>query len=32
MRDDSKRSTRVEDSIDPEIRRRLERLRRGEDR
>jgi uncharacterized protein len=32
MRDDSRRSTRVEDTIDPEIRRRLERLRRGEDR
>ncbi len=32
MRDDSKRSTRLEDGLDPEIRRRLERLRRGEDR
>jgi len=32
MRDDTRRSSRVEDTIDPEIRRRLERLRRGEDR
>ena len=32
MRDDSRRSTRLEDGLDPEIRRRLERLRRGEDR
>lgn len=32
MRDDSRRGTRVEDGLDPEIRRRLERIRRGEDR
>ena len=32
MRDDSRRSTRLEDGLDPEIRRRLERIRRGEDR
>ena len=32
MRDDSRRSTRVEDGLDPEVRRRLERIRRGEDR
>jgi predicted RNA-binding protein with PIN domain len=32
MRDDSRRSSRLEDGLDPEIRRRLERIRRGEDR
>jgi uncharacterized protein len=32
MRDDSRRSTRLEDGLDPEVRRRLERLRRGEGR
>jgi uncharacterized protein len=32
MRDDSRRSTRLEDGLDPEIRRRLERIRRGQDR
>jgi uncharacterized protein len=32
MRDESKRTTRVEDGLDPEVRRRLERIRRGEDR
>ena len=32
MRDDSRRTTRVEDGLDPEIRRRLERIRRGEER
>ncbi|MGA7989395.1 MAG: NYN domain-containing protein [Candidatus Dormiibacterota bacterium] len=31
MRDDSRRATRVEDGLDPEVRRRLERIRRGED-
>ncbi len=31
MRDDSRRRTRVEDGLDPEVRRRLERIRRGED-
>ena len=31
MREDSRRRTRLEDRLDPEIRRRLERLRRGED-
>ncbi len=30
MRDDSRRTTRLEDGLDPEIRRRLERIRRGE--
>ena len=32
MRDDSRRNSRLEDGLDPEIRRRLERIRRGEDR
>jgi uncharacterized protein len=32
MRDDSRRTSRVEDGLDPEVRRRLERIRRGEDR
>ncbi|MFI5245159.1 MAG: NYN domain-containing protein [Gemmatimonadales bacterium] len=32
MRADTRRSTRVEDGLDPETRRRLERIRRGEDR
>jgi predicted RNA-binding protein with PIN domain len=32
MRDDSRRSSRLEDGLDPEIRRKLERIRRGEDR
>jgi predicted RNA-binding protein with PIN domain len=32
MRDDSRRTSRLEDGLDPEIRRRLERIRRGEDR
>ena len=32
MRDDSRRTTRVEDGLDPEVRARLERIRRGEDR
>src|SRR5579862_839414 len=32
MRDDTRRTTRVEDGLDPEVRARLERLRRGEDR
>jgi len=32
MRDESRRSSRVEDGLDPEMRRRLERIRRGEDR
>jgi hypothetical protein len=32
MRDDSRKSSRVEDGLDPEVRRRLERIRRGEDR
>jgi predicted RNA-binding protein with PIN domain len=31
MRDDSRRTLRVEDGLDPEVRRRLERLRRGDD-
>jgi predicted RNA-binding protein with PIN domain len=31
MRDDSRRSSRLEDGLDPEIRGRLERIRRGED-
>ncbi|HEV3273652.1 MAG TPA: NYN domain-containing protein [Candidatus Dormibacteraeota bacterium] len=31
MREDSRRRTRLEDGLDPEIRRRLERMRRGED-
>ena len=31
LRDESRRSSRVEDGLDPEVRRRLERLRRGED-
>jgi predicted RNA-binding protein with PIN domain len=31
MRDDSQRTRRVEDGLDPEVRRRLERLRRGDD-
>ena len=30
MRDDSRRTSRLEDGLDPEIRRRLERIRRGE--
>ena len=32
MREDGRRRTRLEDGLDPEIRRRLERIRRGEDR
>jgi predicted RNA-binding protein with PIN domain len=32
MRDASRRTSRVEDGLDPEVRRRLERIRRGEDR
>jgi predicted RNA-binding protein with PIN domain len=32
MRDEGRRTTRVEDGLDPEVRRRLERIRRGEDR
>ena len=32
MRDDSRRSSRLEDGLEPETRRRLERIRRGEDR
>lgn len=31
MRDDSRRTRRVEDGLDPEVRARLERIRRGED-
>ena len=32
MREESRRTSRVEDGLDPEVRRRLERIRRGEDR
>jgi hypothetical protein len=32
LREDGRRRTRLEDGLDPEIRRRLERIRRGDDR